>query len=509
MAAERLQKVIAAAGIASRRAAERLIAEGRVKIDGQVVRRPGVKADPQVSEIRVDGQRLRPRQRPRRYVILNKPIGCLTTRSDPKRRPTVMDLVPAGFRSLVPVGRLDGNSSGLILLTDDGELAYRVTHPRFRLPKVYLATVRGLPEEKVLDRACRGIRVDGQHLRLDRAEVLTRFPHRSEAKRRSRLMVTLRGGRNREIRRVLSVLGHPVLELHRTRIGSLVDTGLAPGRWRRLAPAEVERLREAIRLATGRKKATAAIRDGGPVVPATTTEPGARGRGTASGVTPAFVVAVDGPAGSGKSSVARGLAERFGLPWFNTGASVRAVALAGMRAGVNLDDGPEVRGLAYRVVLDPAGGVYLDGEEVSRAVRAPEVSRGASRVAVHPELREVLVGQWRRAGSGGGVMEGRDIGTVVFPDAPVKIFLDARPEVRAARRSVDEGDRDVGAVAAEMRRRDRTDSGRAAAPLRRAADAHHLDTSDWTLEETIHRAAALVAAAPGAPPPKGSREISR
>ena len=163
-----------------------------------------------------------------------------------------------------------------------------------------------------------------------------------------------------------------------------------------------------------------------------------------------------------------------------------------MRLSMDLDDGPSLRTLAYRVILDPEGRVFLDGEDVSLAVREPEVSAGASRVAVHPELREVLVERWRQAAAAGGVVEGRDIGTVVFPEAPVKVFLDARPEVRAKRRSWDEGDRDVGAVQSELHRRDDTDSGRAVAPLRRAKDAHLLDTSALTLEETVDRVADLV-----------------
>ena len=483
MTAERLQKLIAAAGIASRRRAERMIAEGRVTVDGEVVRVPGVRADPAVSDIRVDGTRLRSRTKPRRYVVLNKPIGHLTTRSDPGRRPTVMDLLPHSFRSLVPVGRLDGNSSGLVLLTDDGELAQRVTHPRYRLPKTYYATVRGLPEEDVLERAQRGVRVDGQGLKLDQIEVIARFPHRAESKRRTRLRVTLRGGRNREIRRVLSVLGHPVLELHRTRIGCLADIGLTPGGWRKLKAGEVEELRELIQRCSG--EAATSRKSSGSEPPGLPTPP----------VAVAFVVAIDGPAGSGKTSVARAVAERFGLAYFNTGASVRAVALAAMRQDLDLDDGPSLRTLAYRVILDPEGRVFLDGEDVSLAVREPEVSAGASRVAVHPELRKVLVERWRQAAAAGGVVEGRDIGTVVFPEAPAKVFLDASPEVRARRRSSDEGDRDVGAVQSELHRRDDTDAGRAVAPLRRAKDAHRLDTSDLTLEETVERVADLVEAA--------------
>lgn len=507
MAAERLQKLISAAGIASRRAAERLIVEGRVTVDGEVVRALGVRADPATEEVRVDGARLRGLGRPRRHVALNKPVGHLTTRSDPSRRPTVMDLLPPSLRSLSPVGRLDAASSGLVLLTDDGALAQRIAHPRYRLPKTYLATVRGLPDEEVLARACRGLRVDGEFLRLDAAEVLARFPHRQESRRRARLRITLRGGRNREIRRVLGVLGHPVVELHRTRIGALADRGLRPGKWRKLTPEEVDALREAVGAGAGESpRAAPSAEDSPPPPPERGASPPAPAEETAEPAEPAepepppFVIAIDGPAGSGKTSVARAVADRFGLPYFNTGASVRAVALGAMRLGVPLDEGPPLRAVAYRVVLDPAGRVFLDGEEVSAAVRAPEVSRGASAVAVHPELREVLVARWRSAAGGGGVVEGRDIGTVVFPDAPVKVFLEARSEVRAARRSSDEGDRDVRVVEAELKGRDDTDKGREVAPLRRAPDAHPLDTSDLTLEETVDRVAALVASARDAHP---------
>ncbi len=474
MTSERLQKLISGAGVASRRAAERLIAEGRVTVDGEVVRARGVRADPERNDIRVDGARVRPARKSRRYVVMNKPIGVLTTRSDPSGRPTVTGLLPPGLRSLYPVGRLDGATSGLLLLTDDGELAERVAHPRYELPKIYYATVRGLPEESVLERAQKGVRVDRQPLRLDKVEVLARYPHRAEKKNRARLRITLRGGRNREIRRVLSVLGHPVMELHRTRIGSLADRGLAPGKFRKLALEEVEELRKQLGF-----------------VPAPTAEPEAE---PAPAGPPPFVIAIDGPAGSGKTSLARAVAGRGGLAWFNTGAAVRAVALLGLRLGIPLDDPDALRPLVWRVFLGTDGTVFLDGEDVSAAVREPEVGPAASQVGVHPELRELFVARWREAAAGGGVVEGRDIGTVVFPEAPVKVFLEARPDVRARRRSKDEGG-DVADVQEDLKKRDAADSGRAAAPLARAKDAHRLDTSDLTLEETADRVLALVEAA--------------
>jgi pseudouridine synthase len=243
---ERLQKILSSAGIASRRAAEKLIEEGRVEVDGEVVRELGSSADPETQEIRVDGTRVRP-DRPRRYVALNKPKGFVTTRSDPGRRPTVMELLPPALRNLYPVGRLDMGSTGLLILTDDGELAQKLTHPRFGVEKSYLVTVAGQPDKKTLDRATRGILVDGERLSLEEVEVLggrsdKRPSTPDERKERTRLRATLRRGKNREIRRLFEVLGFPVLDLHRERIGGLSVRGIPPGGFRALSRGEVERL---------------------------------------------------------------------------------------------------------------------------------------------------------------------------------------------------------------------------------------------------------------------------
>jgi pseudouridine synthase len=243
---ERLQKILSSAGIASRRAAERLIEEGRVEVDGQVVRELGTSADPETQEIRVDGTRVRP-DRPRRYVALNKPKGFVTTRSDPGRRPTVMELLPPALRSLYPVGRLDMGSTGLLILTDDGELAHRLTHPRFGVEKSYVVTVAGRPDRKTLDRATRGIVVEGERLALEEVEVLggrsDRRPSETDSRgERTRLRAKLRRGKYREIRRLFETLGHPVLDLHREQIGGLSVRGIPPGGFRPLSRAEVKLL---------------------------------------------------------------------------------------------------------------------------------------------------------------------------------------------------------------------------------------------------------------------------
>lgn len=238
----RLQKIISRAGIASRRAAEGLILEGRVTVDGHVVKELGSSADPDTQDIRVDGSRVRA-QSPRRYLALNKPPGYVTTRSDPSRRKTVMELLPVSLRSVFPVGRLDMATSGLLVLTDDGELAQRLTHPKYGVSKTYLVTVEGLPTESVLVKAERGIVVDGERLAVDRARVVTGRPGRNVSKPRTRLRVTLHQGRNRELRRLFAALGHPVVELHREQIGPLSVKGLSPGAYRALTGAEVAALR--------------------------------------------------------------------------------------------------------------------------------------------------------------------------------------------------------------------------------------------------------------------------
>jgi CMP/dCMP kinase len=200
------------------------------------------------------------------------------------------------------------------------------------------------------------------------------------------------------------------------------------------------------------------------------------------------VIAIDGPAGSGKSTVARRLAERLGLQYLDTGAMYRAVTFAVLRRNIDpADDDPVAeltRNLDLEVTLE---GVSVDGVDASIEIRGPEVTRAVSTVAANPEVRAELVSrqrEWARR-RGGGVIEGRDIGSVVFPDAELKVYLDARPEVRAARRSKEVEDLDYETVAADIARRDALDQGRDASPLTRAGDAVEVDTSDLSVDEIV------------------------
>lgn len=237
----RLQKILSAAGVASRRASEQLILEGRVSVNGTVVRALGSRADPARDDIRVDGRRVRTEIR-HRYIALNKPRGYVTTRKDPEGRPTVLDLLGRDVGYIYPVGRLDYDSEGLLLLTTDGDLAERLTHPRHEVERVYEAIVAGVPDDTALDALRRGVFIDGR--RTAPAEV-----HRGTIVKAggqtTRLTLALREGRNRQVRKMCQAVGHPVRALTRVRIGTIALGRLRPGEWRELTPAEVASLKAA------------------------------------------------------------------------------------------------------------------------------------------------------------------------------------------------------------------------------------------------------------------------
>ena len=242
---QRLQKILSQAGIASRRAAEKLIAEGRVTLNGKTVLEMGTKADAETDDIRVDGRRLRAPER-KRYILLNKPAGVVSTRSDPQRRRTVIDLL-AGVREYVyPVGRLDYETEGLLLLTNDGDLAARLTHPRHGVERSYEAHVAGMPDAEALRRLREGIPLDGRRTLPAEATLLNARGSESRPKglqpREGVVQITIREGRNRQVRRMLEAVGHPVRELARTRIGPLTDRRLKAGMWRDLTKEEVTTL---------------------------------------------------------------------------------------------------------------------------------------------------------------------------------------------------------------------------------------------------------------------------
>lgn len=200
------------------------------------------------------------------------------------------------------------------------------------------------------------------------------------------------------------------------------------------------------------------------------------------------VIAIDGPAGSGKSTVAKSLAEHLGLRYLDTGAMYRAVTFAALRRNIDPADADPVAALARKVDLDVTlEHVRVDGVDATIEIRGPEVTRAVSTVAANAEVRAELVARQRdwAARHDGGVIEGRDIGSVVFPDAELKVYLDARPEVRAARRSKEVTDLDYETVAADLARRDALDQGRESSPLTRAGDAVEVDTSDLDVDEIV------------------------
>jgi len=239
MPAERLQKIIAAAGIASRRKAEELIAGGLVSVNGQTVTELGSKADPDHDHIRVNGKLLRGPER-HVYLLMNKPRGYVTTLNDPERRPTVMDLLRGVGARVYPVGRLDYASEGLLLLTNDGDFAYRLMKAASHVPKTYMVKVSGTPAPEKLARLREGVSIP-----TDKGKRVRTAPAAIRVIRESAnpwYEVTLTEGRNRQIRRMFEAIGHHVEKIKRVRYGPL-ELDVHPGEFRRLTPQEVARLK--------------------------------------------------------------------------------------------------------------------------------------------------------------------------------------------------------------------------------------------------------------------------
>lgn len=236
---ERLQRVLSASGLTSRRRAEELIRDGRVRVDGQVVTEMGVKVDPGAQKIELDGKII---PTPRlRYIVLNKPSGYITTTSDERDRRTVMDLVDVGERVL-PVGRLDRPTEGLLLFTNDGEVAHRVMHPSFNIEKEYEALLDGHPPRTVFDRLSRGVTIDGEQAKPTMVKPIKITEDGTVVR------IALHEGRNRIVRRMFEVVGYPVLKLARVRIGPLHLGTISRGTWRDLTGGELAQLREAVHL---------------------------------------------------------------------------------------------------------------------------------------------------------------------------------------------------------------------------------------------------------------------
>ena len=236
---QRLQKLIAAAGIASRRHAEQLITSGKVSLNGKIVTELGTKADPDRDHIKVNGKLLNPQLKThdKIYILLNKPRGYLSSLADPEGRPLVTELLPQSVGRVHPVGRLDFNTEGLLILTNDGELTNYITSARNRVAKVYEVKVKGVPTEASITRLRRGVTLkDGTRTAPAKIKLL----HQTDAN--AWFEVLLHQGRNQQVRRMFDLIGHSVLKLRRVRIGSLTDDYLKPGHWRLLTNAEVKRL---------------------------------------------------------------------------------------------------------------------------------------------------------------------------------------------------------------------------------------------------------------------------
>ena len=239
---DRLQKILARAGITSRRGAEEMIRQGRVSVNGEIASLGG-RAEMSVDTVKLDGRRVRVASQ-KHYLLLNKPRGSVSTRSDPQGRRTILDYVPPRLRSLLfPVGRLDYDTEGLIILTNDGDFADRIAHPRYGCAKVYEVKVRGLPEKKVLDRLRRGITIGGKRTQPSQIRRRSVVNPRRDAPVNSWWTVQLTEGRSRQIREMFQRIGHPVQRLRRVSIGGLRDAQLRPGSCRKLTDTELVRLR--------------------------------------------------------------------------------------------------------------------------------------------------------------------------------------------------------------------------------------------------------------------------
>jgi len=233
---ERIQKILAKAGIASRREAERMMLEGRVTVNGKVIHQLGFKADPSIDSIKVDGRRIAP-VKPKVTLLLNKPRGYLSTVRDPKGRPTVMDLLKKVRWRIYPVGRLDFDAEGLLLFTNDGDLAYHLSHPGFSILRTYLTKVRGVPDEKKLTRLTKGVMLDDGKAKAVSFRLLDR------REKNSWIEITVTEGRTHLVKKIFSAIGHPVLKLKRIRFGPIQLGDLPMGQFRYLTSEELMKLK--------------------------------------------------------------------------------------------------------------------------------------------------------------------------------------------------------------------------------------------------------------------------
>jgi len=238
---ERLQKFLAHAGIGSRRKCEELILQGRVRVNGQIVSTLGTKIDPQKDKVAIDNKLVATKEN-MVYILLNKPAGYVTTSKDPQGRPTVLDLVKQVNKRIYPVGRLDYETEGLLLLTNDGQLAYRLTHPKYKVKKIYQALVKGIPNEEALQLLRKGILLEDGMTAPAEVKILAKINNNAL------LELSIHEGRNRQVRRMCEAINHPVLKLKRTQLGFLKLGSLPVGKFSFLTVKDVRRLKESVGL---------------------------------------------------------------------------------------------------------------------------------------------------------------------------------------------------------------------------------------------------------------------
>ncbi len=470
MPAERLQKLLARAGVASRRGAEALIAEGRVTVNGRVAEL-GASADLSTDAVTLDGNPLPSVETPV-HLAIHKPRGVLSSAHDERGRRSVVSLVESASAHLWPAGRLDVDSEGLMVLTNDGEWANRMLHPRYGMEREYAVLLDNIPIQAEVDALLAGVQLDDGLARLLSMRLVgpPREVDRERGQHGTWVRVRVGEGRKREVRRIFFAIGHTVRRLVRTRLGPLDLGGLRVGEWRTLRPDEVASLVGA--------------------VPARPRAPRRRGRQHVS-------VAIDGPSGSGKSTIGNALATRIGATFVDTGLMYRALTLAALNRDVDIEDAEALGRLTERVSIevrkprpnqrDRFETVLLNSRDVTTEVRTPRIDRAVSAVSRHATVRGAMLDAQRAiARRGDAVMVGRDIGTVVLPDATLKVYLTASTTVRAARRAAEMGHPNrVDTYLAEIERRDALDSGRALAPLRKADGALVLDTGQLDVDACV------------------------
>ena len=481
MPAERIQKLLAHSGLASRRGAEALISAGRVSVNGRPATL-GESADPEIDRVELDGAPVTAPAATVHYAV-HKPIGLLSSAHDERGRRSVVSLLgDGGGVRLWPAGRLDVDSEGLLVLTNDGDWANRVLHPRYGVEREYAVLVDPAPTRDDMDALLAGVELsDG----LARLLAIHAAPppveiERSDEERGRWLRIRVGEGRKHEVRRLFAAGGYHVERLVRTRLGSLSLDGLRAGEWRPLKPAEVQALA------------------------------GTRPRVKAAPPDAPLSVAIDGPSGSGKSTIGHALAQRIGANFVDTGLMYRALTLAALERELDPDDGEALGRLARQVRIEVRRPrreqterretVLLDRRDVTAEARTPRVDRLVSSVSRHAAVRDAMLHVQRSsARRSDTVMVGRDIGTVVLPDATLKVFLTASAAVRAARRAAEMGRPDRGdRYLAEIERRDAADIGREVAPLRKAPGALVLDTGELDVTACVDAIAAhLPERAPG------------